>query len=111
MRIHRSYVPHTTVTGGLRLQATLFIIMLLVIALPLAVARASDAPIRLNTLGFLPDHDKRASIAAPCQEFSVIDEMSGTAAFRGHTSGPVRNADTGEDLYVADFSALKRPGL
>src|SRR5947208_439817 len=111
MRISCSHLPRTTVPGGFRLQAALLIITLLVITLPLTVARASDAPIRLNTLGFLPDHDKRASIAAPCREFSVIDEASGTAAFRGHTSGPVRNADTSEDLYVADFSALKRPGL
>ena len=26
------------------------------------------------------------------------------------TSGPLRNEDTGEELYFADFSALKEPG-
>jgi endoglucanase len=111
MRIRRSHLLGTAITSHLRIQVALLIISLLGIAPPTFTAKPVDTPIRLNTLGFLPDHDKRASIAAPCSEFSVIDEASGSAVFRGKPGGPVRNADTGEDLYVADFSALKRPGL
>ncbi|HJQ23562.1 MAG TPA: glycoside hydrolase family 9 protein [Blastocatellia bacterium] len=87
------------------------IISLLAMAPSAFTAHAVDTRIRLNTVGFLPEHDKRASIAAPCSEFSVNDEASGKAVFRGKTLGPVHNADTGEDLYVADFSVLRRPGL
>jgi endoglucanase len=70
---------------------------------------AADSHVRVNTVGFLPDRAKRASIAAPAPDFAVVDE-SGTVVLQGKTTGPVRNADTGEDLFVADFSALTAPG-
>lgn len=75
------------------------------------VARAADSRVRLNTVGFLPEYPKRASVAAKFKEFSVV-EAGGKArvVLRGRAQGPVHNEDTGEDLYVADFSALTRPG-
>ncbi|HKG14116.1 MAG TPA: glycoside hydrolase family 9 protein [Pyrinomonadaceae bacterium] len=74
--------------------------------------RAADSRVRLNTVGFLPEYSKRASVAAKFREFSVV-EVGGKArvVFRGRARGPLHNEDTDEDLYVADFSALKRPGL
>jgi Glycosyl hydrolase family 9./N-terminal ig-like domain of cellulase. len=88
------------------------VVAILAIALLNTVGiQAADVPIRLNTIGFLPDHDKRACIAAPCSEFSIINEADGKSVFRGKTSGPVHNDDTGEDLYIADFSALKQMGI
>src|ERR1051325_8052544 len=75
-------------------------------------ARAADSRVRLNTVGYLPEHSKRASVAARFKEFSVVEEGGrGRVVFRGRASGPVHNEDTDEDLYVADFSALRRPGL
>jgi endoglucanase len=75
-------------------------------------ARAADSRVRLNTVGFLPEYSKRASVAAKFKEFSVV-EVGGRArvVLRGRARGPLHNEDTDEDLYVADFSALKRPGL
>jgi endoglucanase len=73
-------------------------------------ARAADSRVRLNTVGFLPEHLKRASVAARFERFSVVEE-GGRVALRGRASGPFHNGDTDEDLYVADFSALRRPGL
>src|SRR5947209_17247459 len=98
MMSERSCVIRTTISRGLRAQAVFLMIALLAAALALLATdvRAADAMIRLNTLGFLPDHDKRASIAAPCHEFSLINEASGTVVFRGKTSGPVHNRDTDE---------------
>src|SRR5689334_21058224 len=112
MRTNRQCVSRAALAGGLKRQAISLIIAIVVITPLLDAARvsAADAAIRLNTVGFLPHHDKRASIAAACTEFSVINEADGKTAFRGKTSGPVRNADTGEDLYLADFSALTQPG-
>jgi endoglucanase len=75
------------------------------------VERGTDARIRLNTVGFLPGHLKRASVAARFIDFSVVNDASGAAVFRGKASGPVHNADTDEDLYVADFSSLDTPGI
>ncbi|MEN3332253.1 MAG: endoglucanase [Blastocatellia bacterium] len=106
-------VIRATVVGSIRAQAVSLIVALLVAAWVLRApgVRAADAMIRLNTIGFLPEHDKRASIAAPCREFSLINEAGGKIVFRGKTSGPVHNDDTGEDLYIADFSAFKQAGL
>jgi endoglucanase len=73
-------------------------------------ARAADSQIRLNTVGFLPDHDKRASIAARCSEFTIVRAEDDTVVFRGQSNGPVHNEDTNEDLSTADFSTLTRPG-
>src|SRR5690349_8558858 len=108
MRTNRQCISRAARTRRLKRQAISLIIVIVVITplLNAARARAADAPIRLNTVGFLPHHDKRASVAAACTEFSVVSEADGKTVFHGKTSGPVRNPDTGEDLYLADFSAL-----
>jgi endoglucanase len=90
------------------------LLIFLLVACSSSVVRSVGGPssaIRLNTVGFLPEHLKRASIAAPSADFSVINEADGSVAFRGKTSGPVHNNDTNEELYLADFSALKQPGI
>ena len=75
-------------------------------------ARAAvGAPVRLNTVGYLPLQTKRATLRAPCGEFRVVREPGGAVVLRGASDGPVRDSDTGEDLCVADFSALREPGL
>jgi len=74
-------------------------------------SRATDSRVRLNTVGFLPRQLKRASVAARFEEFSVVEAGSARVVLRGRASGPVHNEDTDEELYVADFSALARPGV
>lgn len=77
-----------------------------------ASTRAADSRVRLNTIGFLPEYQKRASVAAKFEEFAVVElGRRPRVVFRGRAEGPIHNEDTDEDLYVADFSALKRPGL
>jgi endoglucanase len=75
-----------------------------------ALAGAEPLPIRLNTVGYLPNGDKQASIAAACTNFAVLRAADGSTAFAGKVSGPVVSKDTGEQLYTADFSALNQPG-
>src|SRR5436305_11511325 len=90
-----------------------FLLFFLLAAYSPFVASGNDtanSAIRLNTLGFLPDHLKRASIAAPSTDFHVVNDADGSIAFRGKISGPVHNSDTNEELYIADFSALTKPG-
>ncbi|HWW74310.1 MAG TPA: glycoside hydrolase family 9 protein, partial [Pyrinomonadaceae bacterium] len=74
---------------------------------------ASRPPVRLNTVGFLPNHSKRASVAGACADagFRVVNAADGRTVFQGKTDGPLRNDDTSEELCVADFSALRRAGL
>ncbi len=81
--------------------------------LPAARAQVSEAPrIRLDTVGYLPTRDKRATVAsASCGEFRVVNHFDGRVVFKGRTTGPLRNADTEENLCTADFSAVRAGGL
>jgi endoglucanase len=69
-----------------------------------------DSRIRLNSIGFLPGAEKRATIAAPCGVFEVVREKDGGKALEGKPSGPLTDADTGDQFSIADFSALREPG-
>lgn len=74
---------------------------------------ALDEPtvlIRLNTLGYLPNAPKIASIAASCSNFVVINVVNGSNVLTGSVIGPVQNPDTQEKLFLADFSSLTNPG-
>lgn len=72
---------------------------------------AEDAPaIRLNTVGYPPSAKKKASIATPCTNFAVVRIKDGSKPLEGAATGPVLNVDTQEQLYTADFSALKEAG-
>ncbi len=78
---------------------------------PPAALPLSTGLIRLNTLGYLPAHDKKATVAAAITEFRVVRDADGEVALRGRATGPVHDADTQEDVYLADFSALRTPGV
>src|SRR6185312_9977603 len=72
---------------------------------------AGEPPqIHLNTIGYLPDAEKRASIAASCPDFAIVRVKDGTKVMSAKVTGPALNADTQEQIYTADFSALREPG-
>lgn len=76
-----------------------------------AAGWAANAPaIRLNTLGYLPDAPKHASVAAESGSFSVVRSSDGKSVLTGKLTSATRNADTGEDLAMADFSSVRTPG-
>jgi endoglucanase len=71
------------------------------------------AAIRVNTVGFLPDAPKQATLAVPCTAFRVVREADSTEVLSGAVTGPVAASPIetgGETLFVADFSALTAPG-
>jgi endoglucanase len=87
--------------------------LIIALSLTLASARADDeatTKIRLDTVGYLPGHAKKASIAAECRTFAVLD-AKGNRVLEGNVTGPVTNEDTKEQLRLADFSRLEAPGL
>ena len=71
-----------------------------------------DTDIRINSIGFLPSSwvAKQASIAAPAASFSVKRSADNSAVFSGTCTGPVANADTSENIWTADFSAMTGTG-
>jgi len=72
---------------------------------------ASASSIRVNTVGYLPDAPKVASVDAPAERsFTVVRAGDGQAVLTGRTGAARRNVDTDEDLVAADFSAVREPG-
>lgn len=72
---------------------------------------AEETPkIRLNTIGYLPAKEKKATIATTCTQFTVVRVKDGAKVLEGATTGPLLNSDTNEQLYTADFSALRETG-
>jgi endoglucanase len=74
------------------------------------VVHAQTTEIRLNTIGFLPDEPKQATIAAACTNFTVVRQGDGKVVFSNSVTGPHLNQDTDEQLYTADLSALHELG-
>jgi endoglucanase len=75
-----------------------------------AHASAADADIRLSSLGYLPLRAKLAAVVQPAAAFSVVRDSDGAVVLTGPLTGPVNDADTGESVLTADFSALAEPG-
>src|SRR5262249_1356497 len=78
----------------------------------LATTSRAEAPprIRPNPTGHLPGRPKQATVAAACERFAVLRVRDDSKALEGQVTGPIENRDTGEQLYLADFSALDEPG-
>jgi endoglucanase len=79
-------------------------------AIAFTLSFAADTNIRINSLGFIPWQNKRASINVSCTQFSVLKASDNSAAFSGTVTGPHRDGDTDEDIFIADFSVLDEPG-
>ncbi len=87
------------------------IALLVALAAGTTACSGADNDIRLNTLGFLPDQAKAATIlTTSVRPFRVEPAEGGAALVSGTTGEPKTNADTGETVAVADLSALKTPG-
>ncbi|AEY66061.1 glycoside hydrolase family 9 protein [Clostridium sp. BNL1100] len=67
-----------------------------------------DSRIRLNSIGYLPEAEKKATIAASSGDFIVVNS-SGTAVLTGKTT-TVYDSDTNEQVSIADFSQVKTEG-
>jgi endoglucanase len=71
---------------------------------------AQTYPVHLNSVGFLPEHHKTAAIPHQSETFVVIDANSGAEIFSGKTEGPEYQKDVDQQVWIADFSEVKKPG-
>lgn len=80
--------------------------------LSVAAAAATEVShrIRLNTVGYRPEAIKQASVLALAGKFNVVRAADHQSVFSGNLGAARTNADTGEELSVADFSGLKTTG-
>ncbi|QGY43879.1 endoglucanase [Maribellus comscasis] len=70
---------------------------------------AQNGAVHLNSLGFLPQLKKTATITKVCSEFNLIDE-TGKIVFSGKTTGPEYQKDVDQNVWHADFSSFTKPG-
>ena len=85
--------------------------LLLSLALTAAGAVNADSGIALNQLGYLPGASKVAAVpAGEATAFRVVEADAGRVVLRGRLGTTARWEPAGEDVRLADFSALKRPG-
>lgn len=84
-------------------------VLLCVLVAGSGVCAESDA-IRLNSLGFLPDAPKRATVTSKGEAFSVRSADDDAVVYSGTMVGPFRQQDVNQEVWVADFSAVKTPG-
>jgi endoglucanase len=101
-----------------KIQTALSLIMLTMSAVGLfssvwSQSQAVDTRVRLNTVGFLPDFPKKATIADDFTKFWLYKAPDGTSPVysAGTVSEPFDNDDTKEKgLRIADFSDFNTPG-
>ncbi|MEE4285490.1 MAG: glycoside hydrolase family 9 protein, partial [Mariniphaga sp.] len=88
-----------------RVVSSLFFLLILSISVS-----GQTFPVHLNSVGFLPNYKKTAAIPQQCKTFKVMDAENGKEVFSGNTSGPEFQKDVNQNVWTADFSALKTPG-
>ncbi|MFT7723505.1 MAG: glycoside hydrolase family 9 protein [Roseateles sp.] len=88
------------------------VLLSLGLGLALAAAGAAAEPgIAVNQVGYLPGAAKVAAVpAGAAQAFSVVEAGSGRTVLRGRLGAAARWAPAGQDVRLADFSALRAPG-
>jgi endoglucanase len=75
-------------------------------------AAAPTTDIKVDQAGYLPSAPKVAFVvsATPATEFTVRSGSDNTAAFQGKLSAPAADADSGDNVQVADFTKLTKAG-
>jgi len=72
---------------------------------------SANSDIRLNSLGFLTNSKKEASIKATSVSTFYVRTTPGAAiAYTGTATNFGNNSDTGEQIWIADFTSFSTPG-
>lgn len=76
----------------------------------LEAAGLTRAGIYLNQVGFLPDIPKVASVSIPATSFAIRSLVDNSIVFRSTLSARRYDPASGDNVQLADFTALKTPG-
>jgi len=81
------------------------------LAIP-AVAANRTVQIKVDQAGYLPRAPKLAMVVTdpPEATFQIRRASDDSVAFSGRLSAPVRDADSGDNIQTADFTALENSG-
>lgn len=66
--------------------------------------------IRMNSLGFLPEAQKQASITEPSDIYMIRNADNGKKVAEGKVTPPVFQEDVDQEIWTADFSQITSPG-
>jgi endoglucanase len=89
---------------------TTFLISFFFFLLGYLISNGQSQSVQLNSLGFLPNQPKKASIVGETKSFVVKSAADQKKVFEGEVSKPVFQKDVNQNVSVADFSALKKAG-
>ena len=77
----------------------------------LTAAQTVNDGVRLNSVGFLPEYSKKATIKGSASgSFTVVNAETNAPVKTGTLGASARNTDTNEELRIADFSDVEAPG-
>jgi endoglucanase len=85
----------------------LFFVLLAIFA---GSTSAQKQSINLNSLGFLPESSKKASVIGEATSFIVKRTSDQAVVFQGNLSDPVSQKDVNQSVRTADFSSLTKKG-
>jgi endoglucanase len=64
----------------------------------------------LNSLGYLPNMPKVASVSKQFKTYQVVDVRTDKVVLKGKAKGPFQQSDLEISVWMADFSKLTAPG-
>jgi endoglucanase len=77
---------------------------------PAKMSPAGTGGIYLNQIGFLPNHQKVATVSARASSFLVRSTKDNSVVFRSTLGAQRPDPASGDTVRLADFSSLKTPG-
>lgn len=85
-----------------------FIFALLVLSTTSVIAQTQS--VCLNSLGFLPQSSKKASVVGETKSFVIKQADNQAVVFQGKVSAPVFQKDVNQNVGLADFSSFSKNG-
>jgi endoglucanase len=85
-----------------------FILALIVLSTTSVLAQKQS--ICLNSLGFLPQSSKKASIVGEAKSFVIKQADNQAVVFQGKVTAPVFQKDVNQNVGLADFSTFSKNG-
>lgn len=76
----------------------------------------SQHPVRVNSVGYVTDREKRATIVLPKDVAALPDKMvevrdaAGSLVWTGMAEGPTADSSTNATVYIVDFTAFATAG-
>jgi len=87
---------------------TFFVLIFALVAFGSSIAQ--NQSINLNSLGFLPESSKKATIVGEAKSFVIKKASDQAKVFEGQLSAPVFQKDVNQNVAIADFSSFTKNG-